>query len=179
MALMAVIKADLMHSAALWGLPPRRALRSGLTKVLLYPRVRAVLVYRLSHAMWPHRRARAFALLLQNYAIRSSGAEIHPAALIGPGLSLVHSNGVVIGAKTRIGANARIYQQVTIGDDGRRVGQPTIGDGAILGAGCKVLGPISLGESVTIAANAVVLNDVDDAAVVAGVPGQVVRQDRR
>lgn len=152
MSTLAAIRADIGHSAALWGKAPVRAVPAGIAKVCLYPRVRAVLLFRIAHAAWPHRGLRPLALLLQNHVAPISGAEIHPGAEIGPGLNLVHSSGVVTGAKARIGANARVYQQVTVGDDGRRPGQPTIGETAILGAGCKILGPVTLGARVTVAA---------------------------
>jgi serine O-acetyltransferase len=174
MSTIAAIKSDLVHSAALWGMPRHRAIPRAVGKMLLYPRVRAVFLFRVSHAMWQRPAARPFALLLQNRVARNSGAEIHPAAEIGPGLSLVHSSGVVVGATSRIGANARIYQQVTIGDDGNRPGQPTIGDAVVLGAGCKILGPVTLGGSVTVAANAVVRTDIPSNSLAAGVPARVV-----
>lgn len=169
------IKADLTHSAALWGVRPATAIPRALGKILLYPRVRAVLLFRCSHAIWQCHAARPLAIMLQNYAARISGAEIHPAAVIGAGLNLAHSNGVVIGDKVRIGHSARLYQQVTIGDDGIRLGQPSIGDHVILGAGCKILGPIALGQFVTIAANAVVVTDLPDHSLAAGVPASVIK----
>lgn len=167
------VKRDVVHAAALWGLPARRAIPRAIGKVLLYPRVRAVLLFRVSQVLWRRRGGRGLALLLQNHILRSSGAELHPGAEVGPGLNLVHSNGVVIGARTTIGRDARIYQGVTVGDDGKRTGQPTIGSTAVLGAGCRVLGPVRLGDRVVVGANAVVLRDAPCGATLVGVPATV------
>ena len=63
---------------------------------------------------------------------------------------------------------------MTLGDDGRRPGQPTLGEGVTVGAGAKVLGPVRLGDGATVGANAVVLCDVPPGGVAVGVPARVV-----
>lgn len=99
----ALIWSDLVHSAALWGMPRRHAILAAAVKLALYPRVRAIAWFRVSQWLWRRRAARPLALLVQAHVLRMSGAEIHPAAAIGPGLSLAHSAGIVIGARTCIG----------------------------------------------------------------------------
>jgi len=72
-----------------------------------------------------------------------------------------------------------IYQGVTLGGTGKDVGKrhPTIENGVMIGAGAKVLGPITIGRNAKVAAGAVVVKDVDPNCTVVGVPGEVVRID--
>ena len=86
--------------------------------------------------------------------------------------------GIVIGETAVIGDNCTIYHGVTLGGRGHSKGQrrhPVIGDNVLVGAGAKLLGPITVGNDVSIGANAVVLHDIPDYATVVGVPGKVVR----
>lgn len=139
-----------------------------VSKALLYPRVRAVIAYRLGQWM-ARRRLLAIAYALEARAIRASGAEISPLAQIGPGLCLVHSVGIVIGGDVRVGRNLRIYQGVTLGD-GSTPGQPTLGDNVTIGAGAAILGGVVIGDRVVIGAHAVVTRDVPDDSTAIGAP---------
>ncbi len=108
-----------------------------------------------------------------------NGCEIHPRASIGPGLFLPHPAGIVIGLP-RIGANATILQNVTIGgryryDDPLDPNNyPVIGDDVVINAGAVVLGGIELGKGVQVGANAVVTQNVPDNATAVGVPARVI-----
>lgn len=158
--------------AALWGIrQPTWSVRA-LAKVALYPRVRAVLWFRLSHALWQRRWLRPLALLVQGHTIRSAGAEIHPAATIGPGLNLDHSVGIVVGHDVVAGANLTLFQGVTLGH-GARGGQPRLGDRVRIFAGATVLGGVIIGDDAVIAAGAVVVSDVPAGHTAAGVPAKV------
>jgi serine O-acetyltransferase len=137
-------------------------------KAMLYPRIRAVVYYRMAQYL-AHKGLNPLALAATDKAIRSSGAEISPYALIGPGLCLMHSVGIVIGPEVSIGRNVRIYQGVTLGD-GSRPGQPTIGDDVTIGCNAAVIGGVTIGNRVLIGANAVVTKDVPDDAVAVGIP---------
>ena len=100
-----------------------------------------------------------------------TGVEIGPGAVIGPGLRISHGYGIVIGGYARIGANALLLHQVTIGspDPSRIEAMPTIGDNVFLGAGAKVIGPITIGDDVFVGVNAVVAEDVPSGCrVIAG-----------
>ena len=132
-------------------------------RIALVPRVRAVCLFRLSHLAM-RRGASPVALLLQGRMLRGSAAEISPSAEIGPGLCLMHSAGIVIGPDVVIGAGARLYQGITLGD-GFRPGQPQIGDHVTIGAGAVVLGGVSIGDRVIIGAGAKVTTDLPDDAV--------------
>jgi serine O-acetyltransferase len=104
-----------------------------------------------------------------------SGADIDPAAQLGPGLALPHPNGVVIHADAVVGANCMLMQQVTLGQLAAD-GAPRLGDGVYVGAGAKVLGAIHIGDGAAVGANAVVLHDVPARATAVGVPARVIER---
>ena len=155
------------------------AARSTLEVLICYPGVHALAGHRASHWLWHHRGrlpARALAELIRVL----TGVEIHPAATLAPGVFIDHATGVVIGETAEVGADVTIYQGVTLGgtslDHGKR--HPTIGDRVIIGAGAKVLGPVTVGHDSQIGANAVVVKPVPAGSVVVGVPGQVIARSR-
>ena len=145
--------------------------------VLQYAGYRAVRLYRLAH--WFHCHGRKFiARAISQHARHRTGIEIHPGATIGKGLFIDHGMGVVIGETAEIGDYCTIYQGVTLGGTGKDVGKrhPTIGNNVMIGAGAKILGPFTVGDNAKIAANAVVLNEVEADTTVVGVPGRAVRK---
>jgi serine O-acetyltransferase len=104
--------------------------------------------------------------------------EIHPGAKIGKRFFIDHGSGVVIGETAIVGDDCTLYQGVTLGGTGKEKGKkrhPTIGNNVTIGAGAKVLGPITIGSNVKIGANAVVTGDVPDNCTVVGVPGRLAR----
>ena len=143
-------------------------------KIALYPRIRCVLLFRLAQLCWRCRLS-PLAYLLMGRGLAIAGAEVHPGARIGPGFCLVHSGGVVIGDRARIGAHFICFQGVTVGDSGRGDGQPTLGNWVTAGAGAKILGGISVGSGATIGANSVVLRDIPPGGVAVGAPARVAR----
>jgi serine O-acetyltransferase len=159
---------DLRQMTAAWGASPTQVLIRSLPRVPLYPRMRAVIAFRASAWCWRH-GLRPVALWLQAGSIRTAGAEIHPAASIGAGLSLIHSVGIVVGHQVEAGKNLVLYQGVTLGHTGTKEGQPSLGDNVRIGAGAKVLGPVSIGDGARIGANAIVLADVEAGRTVTGV----------
>jgi serine O-acetyltransferase len=171
--LFAVLGSDLWHSCALWERKnPRARAILATQRVILLPRVRAVVLFRISGVLFLKAETRWIAYLLQARILRATGAEIHPAAEIGPGLNLAHTSGIVVGRHVVIGSDALLFQGVTLGDDGTGPGQPVIGDRVRIGAGAKVLGSVQIGDDVTIAANAVVIADVPTGATVGGIPAR-------
>ncbi len=151
------------------------AARSNLEVLLCYPGVHAVIWHKLSHALWRHK----FYLLgrFSSHVSRFlTGIEIHPAAVLGRRLVIDHGMGVVIGETAEIGDDCYLYHQVTLGvartSGGKR--HPTVGNNVIIGAGAKVLGPITVGDNARIGSNAVVVDPVPADTTVVGVPARPV-----
>jgi serine O-acetyltransferase len=86
--------------------------------------------------------------------------------------------GVVIGETAIIGDDCMLYHGVTLGgttwDKVKR--HPTLKNGVVIGAGAKILGPITLGNNVRVGSNSVVVRSIDDNETVVGIPGRIVRQ---
>ena len=151
-----------------------------LEVVFAYPGVHAIWGHRISHRLWL-RGARLAGRTLAELTRILTGVDIHPGAVLGPGLFIDHATGVVIGETAEVGEDVTLYHGVTLGGSGRDTGKrhPTIGDRVIIGAGAKVLGAIKIGDDSRIGANAVVVKEVPSSAVVIGVPGQVISRHGR
>lgn len=151
------------------------AAKSILEVLLCYPGVHAVILYRIAHKLYC-RRIYLLARLISQFARWITGIEIHPGAFIGERLFIDHGMGIVIGETTEIGDDVTIYQGVTLGGTGKDKGKrhPTIEDGVLIGAGAKVLGPITVGRDAKIGANSVVLKDVPPKSTVVGIPARII-----
>ena len=152
------------------------AARSSAEVLLCYPGVHAVMWHSLSHWLWTH----GFLLagrFSSHIARWLTGIEIHPGAKLGRRLVIDHGMGVVIGETAEIGDDCYLYHQVTLGvaraDSGKR--HPTVGNNVIIGAGAKVLGPITVGDNARIGANSVVLEPVPADTTVVGMPARAGR----
>lgn len=146
-------------------------------RLALHTRWRVVVYWRLAQAGMSNAVTKPLALALTSRILSISGAELQPAAQIGPGVVLKHTTGLVVGGEVVAGQRLTLHQNATLGDRVPYGGQPRLGDDVTVGAGACVLGPISIGDRVTVAANSVVLDDVPDDCVVAGVPARVVRNN--
>ncbi|OBC01947.1 serine O-acetyltransferase [Mycobacterium sp. 852002-40037_SCH5390672] len=155
------------------------AVPTTLQVIFAYPGVHAIWGHRVNHWLW-NRGARLTARITAEITRILTGVEIHPAAVLGPGLFIDHATGVVIGETAEVGEDVTIYHGVTLGGSGRDTGKrhPTIGDRVTIGAGAKVLGAIKIGDDSRIGANAVVVKEVPSSSVVIGVPGQVISRSR-
>ena len=156
------------------------AAKSTVEILLLYSGLHAILAYRVAHKLYLSKHyfsARAISQIARFF----TGIEIHPGAVIGKGLFIDHGMGVVIGETSVIGDNCTIYQGVTLGGTGKDLGKrhPTIGDNVLLGAGAKVLGPITIEDNCKVAANAVVLKEIPLNSTAVGIPAKVVRRHGR
>jgi len=145
-----------------------------------YGGVQALLSHRVSHALYEAGVPLA-PRALANVTKVVTGIEIHPAARIGRGLFIDHGSGVVIGETAEVGDDVTIYQGVTLGGTGFQRGKrhPTVGNGSIIGAGAKLLGPIAVGRGAKVGANSVIIHDVPPNSTVVGNPGHPVRVEGR
>jgi serine O-acetyltransferase len=143
------------------------AARNWLEVSLTYPGLHAVWGYRIAHLLW-NLKLKLLARIYSNWIRAVTGIEIHPAAKIGRRFFIDHGMGVVIGATAVVGDDVMIYHGVTLGARTNEAGKrhPTIGNNVVVGAGAKVLGDISIGDSVKINANLVVTKSVPARTVV-------------
>ncbi len=143
-----------------------------------YPGIQAVLLHRIAHFFW--QLGLPFVpRYISNIARQITGIDIHPGAKIGKNLFIDHGTGVVIGETVEIGDNVTLYQGVTLGGihlkDEKR--HPTLGNNIIVGAGAKLLGPITIGDDVKIGANSVVTKNIPPNSIVVGVPGRIIQNE--
>ena len=151
------------------------ASRSYLEIVVCYPGVHAVFFHKISNFFWKL-KLKLLGRIISNISRFLTGIEIHPAVKIGKNFFIDHGMGIVIGETTVIGDNVSIYQGVTLGGTKweKRKRHPSISDNVVIGAGAKVLGPITVGKNSKIGANAVVTKDVPENAVMVGIPAKNV-----
>lgn len=154
------------------------AARNALEVLLLYQGVHALIWHRVAH--WFYRHHMFFvARLISQLARFFTLIEIHPGAQLGHGILIDHGCGVVIGETTVVGDNCTIYQGVTLGGVGTQKGKrhPTLGNNVTVGAGAKILGSFEVGDNCSIAANAVLLRQLDENITAVGIPARPVKKD--
>jgi len=153
------------------------AARNVFEVLTCYSGVQAVIFYRLTHFLWRY-KLYWLARFISTFARWLTGIEIHPGAVIGRRFFIDHGMGVVIGETAIIGDDCMLYHGVTLGgtswDKVKR--HPTLKNGVVIGAGAKILGPITLGENVRVGSNSVVVRSIDDNETVVGIPGRIVRK---
>lgn len=156
------------------------AARSTWELLTIYPGIHALLWHRIAHRLWRGNRRYA-ARLLSFVARMFTQIDIHPGATIGQRFFIDHGCGVVIGETAEIGDDVTLYHGVTLGgttwNPGKR--HPTIESGVVVGAGAKILGPITVSRNARIAANSVVIEDVAPGMTVVGIPGRMVLPKER
>lgn len=151
------------------------AARSTFEVLTTYPGVHALLTHRLSHRLWLS-GWRFPARFLSFLGRTLTNVDIHPGATIGRRFFIDHGACVVIGETAEVGDDVTLYHGVTLGGTSWNKGKrhPTLGNGVVIGAGAKILGPINIGERVRVGANSVVVKDVPADRTVVGVPGRIV-----
>jgi serine O-acetyltransferase len=155
------------------------AARNTLEVLLTSPGLHAMILHRINHWLWNN--GMTLPGRLGSHITRFlTGVEIHPGASIGKRFFIDHGMQVVIGETAEVGDDCSIYHGVTLGGTSWQKGKrhPTLEDGVIIGAGAKVLGPITLGEGSRVGSNAVVVKDVPAGATVVGVPGHIINRDK-
>jgi len=144
-----------------------------------YPGFHALTLHRLSHWLWGH-GLRWLARATSHFTRWITGIEIHPGATIGRRVFIDHGMGVVIGETAEIMDGCTLYHGVTLGGTSWNKGKrhPTLMPGVVIGAGAKVLGPITIGEGAKVGSNAVVVRDVPPGATAVGIPARIVESGR-
>jgi len=152
------------------------AARSTFDVLATYPGVHAIIVHRLSNKAW-NKGWQTISRLLSFFIRTVSNIDIHPGASIGRRFFIDHGAGVVIGETAIIGDDVTLYHGVTLGGTSWNKGKrhPTLGNGVMVGAGAKVLGPITISENARVGANSVVVTDIPAHRTVVGVPGKIVQ----
>jgi serine O-acetyltransferase len=154
------------------------AARNAWEVITCYPGFHALLVHRLAHWLWGA-RLRWLARLVSHLGRFLTGIEIHPGARIGRRFFIDHGMGVVIGETAEIGDDCTLYHGVTLGGTSWNKGKrhPTLGNGVVLGAGAKILGPITIGDGARVGSNAVVVKSVPPGATAIGIPAHIVEKE--
>lgn len=148
------------------------------TTFLKNPSFRFITMYRLFHGSKNSMKRKLYGLYI-GHLQRKYGLQINAAATIGRGFAINHWGNIVVNGRAVIGNNVTICNGVTIGQTnrGKRMGCPTIMDGAYIGSGAKVIGRVTIGRNAAIGPNAVVTKDIPDNAVAVGVPAKVISFD--
>ena len=143
--------------------------------ITCYPGIHSIFFYKISNIIWKL-NIKILARFISHIGRFFTGVEIHPAVKVGKNLFIDHGMGIVIGETTIIGDNVTIYQGVTLGGitNIKKKKHPTIFDNVIIGAGAKILGPVTIGKNSKIGANSVVTKNIPPNITVVGVPGKII-----
>lgn len=133
----------------------------------------AIKFYRIERWFYVH-KLKILAKIVYHFMQILLGCTIPYSAVLEKGVNIAHFHGIVIHQNSKIGTETLIYQNVCIGGRNGK-GGATIGERCILGAGCCILGEITIGNDVKIGANAVVLESVPDNCTVVGIPAKIVK----
>ncbi len=173
------IRADIDRKVRGYGVRPqdKTFFRKRITPLLELGTL-AVIVYRFGRWVYslniPVLRQLMIAIYLVSNTIclMLTGIHIHRESDIGPGL-VVHNCSCIFILAKRIGHSCAVNQGVSVGSV-RGTGWPTIGDNVYLGAGCKVMGGVIIGDNVVVSANSLVIADVPGNCTVLGVPARII-----
>lgn len=154
------------------------AARNAFEVLTAYPGVHAILFHRAAHRLWGF-GLKWLARIISHFSRWVTGIEIHPGAAIGRRFFIDHGMGVVVGETAEIGDDCTLYHGVTLGGTSWNKGKrhPTLNSNVVIGAGAKILGPITVGEGARIGCNSVVVKDVNPGATMVGIPAHEVGSD--
>lgn len=154
------------------------AARNAFEILTAYPGVHAILMHRASHKVW-NLGLKWLARFMSHISRWFTGIEIHPGAKLGRRFFIDHGMGIVIGETAVIGDDCTLYHGVTLGGTSWKKGKrhPSLENNVVVGAGAKILGPITVGEGARVGCNAVVVKDVNIGATMVGIPAYEVGSD--
>ena len=156
------------------------AARSTWEVLTCYPGLHALFFHGWAHACW-RAGLRWLGRFISHLSRFLTGIEIHPGAKIGRRVFIDHGMGVVVGETAEIGDDCTLYHGVTLGGTSWNKGKrhPTLMPGVVVGAGAKILGPITIGREAKIGSNAVVVKDVPDGATAIGIPARILDEESK
>lgn len=142
---------------------------------LYFKGYRAVQAHRISHVLWRQNRHDA-AMLITSRMCELWSVDVHPAAVIGGGIFIDHATGVVVGETAVIGNDCSFLHNVTLGGNGKDMGDrhPKLGNDVLVGCGAAILGNITIGSNSKIGAGSIVLRDVPHSVTAVGNPARIV-----
>ena len=145
-----------------------------------YPGVHALLMHRLAHFLWSI-KLKLIARIFSHLGRILTGIEIHPGAQIGRRFFIDHGMGVVICETAIIGDDCTLYHGVTLGGTTWKKGKrhPTLKNNVVIGAGAKILGPITIGNNSKVGSNAVVVSDIPNDSTAVGIPAKIIESDEK
>mgnify|MGYP003582388781 CR=1 FL=1 len=145
-------------------------------KALLLPAAQLMLAYRLSHWLVANPLTVPLSQIVYLISRVIFASDIHPRAKIGKNTHFAHHFNIAIGPTAVVGEGCKIFNGVTLGDDGKQANAcPTVGDHVLLGTGAKIIGPIKIGSHSVVGANSVVIKDIPPYSLAVGVPATVKR----
>ncbi len=156
------------------------AARSTFEVLTCYPGLHARIFHRIANTLW-YAGFKWLGRFVSHIGRGLTGIEIHPGATIGRRFFIDHGMGVVIGETAEIGDDVTLYHGVTLGGTSWKEGKrhPTLENGVVVGAGAKILGPITIGAGAKIGSNAVVVKDVPAGATAAGIPARILDEEKK
>ncbi|MEL0082005.1 MAG: serine O-acetyltransferase [Gammaproteobacteria bacterium] len=151
------------------------AARNTIEVLTLYPGLQAIWLHRIGHWFWV-RKLFWLGRAVSHVGRFLTGIEIHPGAIIGRRFFIDHGMGVVIGETAEIGDDCTLYHGVTLGGTSWQKGKrhPTLKDKVVVGAGAKILGPITIQEGGRVGSNSVVTKEVPAGTTVVGIPAHAI-----
>ena len=150
---------------------------------LLSPGYRTVVLYRIS-SFFANNCILVLPEIFYNLNTIVSGNEINPWCEIKSGLKIAHSPGIIIGNGVKIGYNCTIFQNTTLGAKSLSYNEmykneinryPHLGNDIVIYANSMIVGPITVGNNVTIAAYSFVVEDVPDNVMIGGIPSKIIK----